>query len=81
MAKTSNKDNTVRCKDCKWAHLIQYDQNPILAECLRNPQPGNARFPYKVEVAMILRICILHIFDPTEKEIEHRTHHKKEVTE
>lgn len=77
MAKTSNTEKTVHSKDCKWAHLIQYDQNPILAECQKNPQSGNTRFPFKVEVAMVPRYCSLHMKDTAEKEIEHRTHHKK----
>lgn len=73
---TSSK-GPVLCKNCKWAHLIQYDQNPILAECTKNPQPGNTRFPYKVEVACVERYCNIYKLDPEPKEIEHRTHHKK----
>lgn len=66
---------TVTCKNCVWSNLIQYDQNPVLAECLRKPQPHNNRFPYKVEVAFCPRNCITWKLDPNTKEIEHRTHH------
>lgn len=64
------------CKCCLWAHLIQYDQNPVLAECLRKPQPYNTCFPYTVEVAGCTRNCTIFKFDPSEKEIEHRSHHR-----
>lgn len=64
-----------KCRHCAWSHLIQYDQNPVLAECTVQPQHHNARFPYKVEVAFCERNCNLFRYDPSEKEIEHRTHH------
>lgn len=67
-----------RCRYCYHSHLIQYDQNPVLAECMMQPQAGNTRFPYKVEVANVERNCKPFKYDPSPKEIEHRTRHKKE---
>lgn len=70
MAKTKNKSystivaeaekkNTevVCCRNCFWANLIRYGANPLLAECTKKPNTGNARFPYEVMVASTKWVC------------------------
>lgn len=71
MAKTKNKE-TVCCKDCFWANLHRYGNNPVLAQCTKNPNPGNARFPYRVEVASAMRVCPNHKHQDGEKFIQQR---------
>lgn len=72
--KTNDKKNTevVCCRDCLWAHLIQYGDNPVLAECRKKPVPDNDRFPYQREVASTSWICPTYKHDDQEKEIEKR---------
>ena len=71
-----NKDrkNTeaVCCKDCLYAHLIQYGNNPVLAECHKKPNPGDDKFPYQREVASTRWICPTWKHDDQVKEIEKR---------
>ena len=68
------KRNTkvVCCMDCFWANLIQYDNNPVLAECTKKPNTGNARFPYQVEVASARWICPHYTHQDEEKFIQKR---------
>lgn len=70
----SDKKNTevVCCKDCLFAHLIQYDNNPVLAECHKKPNPGDEKFPYQREVASTRWICPTWKHDIQEKIIEKR---------
>ena len=65
----------VCCRDCLFARLIQYGSNPVLADCLKKPNPDDARFPYQREVASSRWICPLYKHDGSEKEIEHREAH------
>ena len=65
----------VCCMDCFWANLIQYGNNPVLAECRKKPNMYNERFPYQREVASSRWICPLYKHDGSEKEIEHREAH------
>lgn len=53
----------VDCIDCLHAHLVQYDapRDPLLAECLKKPQPYSPRFPYQVEVARAKKLCPFHL--------------------
>ena len=51
------------CKDCRWAELLQYGNDPLLAECRRKPQPGNVRFPYEREVARAIRTCAMYEYE------------------
>ena len=81
MATTSNKtsNNTwqkatpVSCMDCRYSCLIQYGDNPILAECMKKPQPDNRLFPYQREVARSMRICAMHRHTDEVKRIQKRT--------
>lgn len=70
----SEKKNTevVCCMDCLWAKLIQYGNNPILADCLKKPNPDSEKFPYERQVASARWICPTHKHDSKAKEIEHR---------
>lgn len=71
-----NKDrkntDVVCCKDCLHAHLIQYGNNPVLAECHKKPNPGDDKFPYQREVASTRWICPICKHDDQVKEIEKR---------
>lgn len=71
---TKDKPNTkpVCCLDCKHSALHRYGTNPILSACHAQPQPGNERFPYKVEVASFIRICALWKQSTEEKTVEQR---------
>jgi len=68
------KKNTelVCCMDCVWARLIQYGTNPVLADCLKKPDPYNEKFPYERQVASARWICPIWKHDNKAKEIEHR---------
>lgn len=63
---------TCFCFFCIHARLIQYGANPVLAECLKKPQPGNERFPYQREVAKVPRECDMYSDDTSEKKVEPR---------
>ncbi len=39
------------CYNCKHSRLLQYGNNPVIAECCAKPQPGNELFPYERFVA------------------------------
>ena len=61
------------CLTCALAKLLQYGNDPMLAQCTAQPQPGNERFPYRVEVANFVRQCKTYAFQPMkDKPIEHR---------
>lgn len=63
----------VCCMDCFWANLIQYSNNPVLAECRKKPNMYNEKFPYQVEVASTRWICPMYSFQGrSEKSIQHR---------
>lgn len=83
MAKKSNynaviakeeKKNTqvVCCMDCLWAYLFRYGTNPVLAQCTKKPNTGDARFPYQVEVASARWICPTYTHQDGEKFIQIR---------
>lgn len=74
VANNDERRNTevVSCMDCKWAHLLQYGSNPVLAECMRRPNRYNARFPYEVMVASARWICPTWKRDSQVKSIEKR---------
>ena len=73
------KPGLVCCMDCLYSRLMRYGSNPVLAECLKKPQPGNERFPYQREVARPLRQCGMHSHTDDPKEIEQRTGHQWEA--
>ena len=74
--KTEEKErkNTevVCCMDCVWARLIQYGNNPVLADCTKKPNADNEKFPYQREVASARWICPTWKKDSQVKSIEHR---------
>lgn len=74
--KTEEKErkNTevVCCMDCFWARLIQYGNNPVLADCTKKPNVDNERFPYQREVASAKWICPTWKHDSQVKSIEKR---------
>ena len=72
--KESKNTKVVCCMDCAWAHLIQYGNNPVLAECHKNPNPDNDKFPYERQVASTRWICPTWKHDASEKTIEKREH-------
>lgn len=56
MAKTSNNTTTkiptgATCINCKHSRLLQYGNNPVIAECTAKPQPGEVLFPFERFVA------------------------------
>ena len=63
---------TVTCMDCMKAMLHRYGNNPILAACQAQPQPGNEKFPFAVEVASCQRICVNYIFSDVQKQVIQR---------
>ena len=62
----------VCCMDCLHSHLIQYGNDPVIADCHQKPQPYNERFPYQREVARHLRQCSQHSHTDKVKDIERR---------
>ena len=62
----------VCCKDCFWANLIQYGDNPVLADCRKKPNDGNEKFPYQREVASAKWICPTYKHQEEEKFIQKR---------
>ncbi len=71
---TNSANRIVCCMDCFWANLMQYEHNPVLAECRMRPNTGDSRFPYSVEVAKAQRICKMHQPQDGEKFIQPRVH-------
>ena len=71
--KTSPATKLVTCMTCANAGLHQYGSNPVLAECHCQPQEGNTRFPYVVEVANAKRSCSNYAYE-ADKTVEHRPH-------
>lgn len=69
----------VCCKDCFWANLIQYDNNPVLAECRQKPNYYNEKFPYERDVASSLKYCDMHKHDDAEKFIQKRVSVRRHV--
>lgn len=67
----SNTTKLVTCMTCANAGLHQYGSNPILAECHCQPQQGNIRFPYVIEVARVRRRCE-HYTYAADKPVDHR---------
>lgn len=81
MSKESNQQGEtksvrglVSCMTCAHGPLHRYDNNPILAECLKQPIVGNERFQYQIEIASCLRKCIMYKRSNKEKPIEQRYH-------
>lgn len=81
MAKTNrNNSNSaersheglVCCRDCVHAQLLQYDNNPVLAQCLKKPDLFNERFPYDIDVASSMKACRMHLHTDEVKPIEKR---------
>lgn len=74
MKKKETKNNQPACcLTCQLARLHRYGTNPVLAGCTAQPQPGNERFPYRVEVANFVRRCDNYRFQPMkDKTIEQR---------
>lgn len=62
----------VYCKNCLWADLLQYGDDPLLADCHKKPQEGNERFPYQREVARAKRMCAMHIYEDESKKAVRR---------
>ena len=62
----------VACTECAHARLIQYDNDPLLAECLRKPQLFSVRFPYQVEVARAKKFCEMYEHTDDVKAIQKR---------
>jgi len=62
----------VCCRNCMHASLIQYGDNPVLAQCLKKPDPYNEKFPYDVDVAGSPRLCAMHQEAIGEKWIQKR---------
>lgn len=73
--KDRNNTEVVCCLDCIWAKLLQYGTNPVLADCLKKPNPDNDKFPYERQVASARWICPTYKHDTKVKEIEHRDAH------
>jgi len=73
-ADNEEKKNTqvVCCMDCLRAKLIQYGNDPVLAECTKRPNPDNDRFPYQREVASARWICPTWKRDDQVKSVEKR---------
>lgn len=71
---TKEKVNTevVSCMDCLHSNLHRYGSNPILAQCTMRPNPGNAHFPYRVEVASTKWVCPMHKHTDAQKFIQIR---------
>jgi len=63
----------VCCLNCLHAKLHRYDNNPVLSACEAQPQPGDERFPFRVEVASTMRHCACWKLDPNPKDIEQRS--------
>ena len=70
--KDRKNTEVVCCRDCLWSHLIQYGNNPVLAECHKKPIPDNEKFPYERMVASTRWICPTWKKDDKMKEIEKR---------
>lgn len=68
---TSKKEG-VCCRDCFWANLYRYDKNPVLAECRKQPDYYNPKFPYAVDVASRMKECKMHKHQEEEKYIQQR---------
>lgn len=77
--KKETKPGLVSCMDCLHSTLMRYGSNPVLAECMKKPQPGNERFPYQREVARPLRQCSQHRHTDETKEVKQRTGHPWEA--
>lgn len=69
---TDTKKKACCCRQCAHAHLVQYGNNPVIAECTKKPNEGNSRFPYAVDVASSLKYCEMFHQRTTPEEIEHR---------
>lgn len=73
MANETNK-KCICCRCCLHAMLMQYGKHdPVLAECLKQPNLDDERFPYQVEVAGVPRKCAMHTYQAeAEKTIQKR---------
>lgn len=77
MAKTTQTSSETKrqqlpcCGKCLHSNLIQYDNNPILAQCHKKPDPWNERFPYDTDVAFSPKNCSMYKYTDKEKPVEH----------
>lgn len=69
----TTKKKSCCCRQCAHAHLIQYGNNPVIAECPKKRNEGNQRFPYAVDVASSLKYCEIFKQRTAPEEIEHRS--------
>ena len=67
----SGKRGLVCCMNCRHALLLQYGENPVIAECLQKPNPYG-RVPYEREVARVMRHCEMWAEEKAGKWIEKR---------
>ena len=74
----TNKCTIKCCGNCMHSALLQYDSNPVLADCLIQPT-GDDKFPYERDVASRAKECTMHKLELNNKQIEHRTHRKEDV--
>jgi len=58
------------CKTCLHSQLLQYGNNPLLADCHKKPQQGNEMFPYERMVASCIFICPTYKEDPESEKKE-----------
>ena len=59
--------------NCLHSKLLRYDNNPILADCLKQPT-GDDKFPYDRDVASRCKGCKLWKQGPANKPILQLTH-------
>ncbi len=62
------QETFVKCMDCKWADLMQWFENPIVAQCNKR----NER-----QVAATRRICKEYAERTTEATITHYDHYEE----
>lgn len=75
--KRRNVKIPVTCWTCMHAKLHRWDNNPVLAECHKKPQAFNKRFPFEIEIASVLRLCVSYDETQSENVVEQR--YKKAV--
>lgn len=77
-AQTAEPKKLVCCRDCFWANLMQYGDNPVLADCTQKPNYYNEKFPYERDVASSLKYCGMYSYqDEREKTIQKRVSVRK----
>ena len=62
----------VCCRDCFWADLLRYGDNPVLADCRQKPT-HDGKFPFDRDVASTMKYCAMHEHqDEGEKSVQQR---------